>query len=105
MDRHREILVRTVANILPSPIAKQTYSQIVEVLPLSDVGLDVYPNDLFNHPVLEEHKELCPGVAERADKLRASFDVSALLMPSGVSGGFKPPISGVFLTARLQAAS
>lgn len=82
---HREILIRAIANVLASPIAKQTFAQIVDGLPLSDVARDCYSGSLCSlHPLLDEHKELCPGVAEEAQTLCSSFDTSTLLMPSKV---------------------
>jgi hypothetical protein len=83
---HREILIRAVANVLSSPLANQTYAQIVDGLPISHVATDCYSVALCpEHPLLDEHKELCPGVPEEAEKLCSSFDVTALLMPSTVS--------------------
>ncbi len=35
---YRDILLRAVANVLSSPIAKQTYAEIVDGLPLSNVA-------------------------------------------------------------------
>ncbi|KAL2140524.1 hypothetical protein VTI28DRAFT_3728 [Corynascus sepedonium] len=80
---HREILTRAIANVVASPIARQTFAQIVDGLPLSDVACDSFSGCLCSfHPLLNEHKELCPGVAEEAQKLCSSFDTSTLLMSS-----------------------
>ncbi len=82
---HREILTRAITNVVASPIAKQTFAQIVDGLPLSDVAWDTFSGCLCSlHPLLDEHKELCPGVAEDAQKLCSSFDTSTLLMSSKV---------------------
>ena len=81
----REILIRAVANVLSSPIAKQTYAQIVDGLPSSDIALNHYLAPFcYQHPLLDEHKELCPGVPEEAQKLCSSLDASTLLLPSTV---------------------
>lgn len=83
---HREILIRAVANVLSSPLAKQTYAQIVDGLPLSHVARDCYGVALCpQHPLLDEHEELCPGVPGKVEKLCSSFDAITLLMPSKVS--------------------
>ncbi|KAK3291340.1 uncharacterized protein B0H64DRAFT_331067 [Chaetomium fimeti] len=80
---HREILIRAVTKVLSSPLAKETYAQIVDGLPLSHVAKDCYRIDLSpHHPLLDEHKELCPGVLEEAEKMCSSFDTTTLLMPS-----------------------
>ncbi len=82
---HREILIRAIANVLSSPIAKQTYAQIVDGLPSSDIAWDHYVTPFCSqHPLLKEHKELCPGVPEEAQELCSSLDASTLLLPSTV---------------------
>ncbi len=82
---HREILIRAIANVLATPIAKQTYAQIVDGLPLADVAWDRYGGCLcYDHPLLREHKQLCPGVAEETERLCSALDFDALLMPSQV---------------------
>lgn len=63
--RHREILIRAIANVLESPIAQQTLAQIIDGLPLSDTAFDSTNGCLWiGHPLVENHKELCPGVIE-----------------------------------------
>jgi hypothetical protein len=82
---HREILIRAVANVLSSPIAKQTYAQIVDGLPSSDIAMDHYLRPFCSqHPLLEEHKEPCPGVPEEAEKLCSGLNAGTLLLPSTV---------------------
>jgi hypothetical protein len=63
---HRsEILIRAIANVLSSPITKETYAQIVDGLPLAHVAWDQYTGCLCHqHPLLNEHKKLCPSVSE-----------------------------------------
>ncbi len=81
-DPHREIFVRAVTNILSSSIAKKTYAQIIDGLPLADVAWNRYGGCLcYHHPLLEEHKELCPGVTEETERMLSSFDAGSLLMP------------------------
>lgn len=82
---HRDILLGAIANVLSSPIAKQTYAQIVDGLPLANVASDLYTGSLcYQHPLLDEHRELCPGVAEEAQELCSALDTNTLLMPSQV---------------------
>jgi hypothetical protein len=88
-DRHREIVTGAIANVLSSPIAEITYAQIVDGFPRSDVALDAYNGSICpGHPLPKKHTELCPGVLERAQELRDSFDVSILRIDSGVSALF-----------------
>ena len=83
---HRENPTRAIGNVLSTPIAKETYAQIVDGLPLRHVALDCYIGPVcFYHPLLEEHKDLCPDVSEEAETLCSSFDVGTLLMPLKVS--------------------
>lgn len=84
-NRHREILIRAIANVLSSPIAEETLGQIVDGLPLSRVAFDVYNSCVcILHPLLQEHQELCPGVLEEARSLCSNFDMSTLQMDSQV---------------------
>jgi hypothetical protein len=83
--RHRELLIRAVANVISSPIAKQTYAQIVDGLPLSEVADDGFDGrSCIDHPLYAEHTQFCPGVVEEAETLCSRFDANALLMPSQV---------------------
>ena len=103
---HREILTRAIANVVASQIAKETFAQIVDGLPLSNVAWDSYSGCLCSlHPLLDEHKELCPGVAEEAQKLCFSFDTSTLLMSSKVKKTPKQRPADVLLIAWLSAPS
>ncbi|KAK4131103.1 hypothetical protein BT67DRAFT_445079 [Trichocladium antarcticum] len=81
--RHRELLIRAVANVTSSPVAKQTYAQIVDGLPLSKVADDGFDGcSCPGHPLDPDHTQLCPGVAEETEALCSRFDANALLMPS-----------------------
>ena len=77
-------MIRAIANVLSTPIAKETYAQIVDGLPLSHVVWGFSGCPCTDHPLLNEHIELCPGVAEEAQKLCSEFDATTLLMPSKV---------------------
>lgn len=82
---HREILIRAIANVLASPIAQKTFAQIVDGLPLSRVARDSTSGCICSlRPLDDNHKELCPGVAEEAQKLCSSFNTGTLLMSSNV---------------------
>ncbi|KAK3896739.1 hypothetical protein C8A05DRAFT_20346 [Staphylotrichum tortipilum] len=78
---HREILTRAIANVAATPIAKQTFAQIVDGLPLSNVAWD------------SEAQELC-----------SSFDTSTLLMSSKLLQDYEsaPPGSPGFSTRLIE---
>ena len=85
VTHHRELLIRAVANVTSSPVAKQTYAQIIDGLPLSEVADDGFDGcSCPGHPLDPDHTQLCPGVAEEAEALCSRFDANALLMPSQV---------------------
>ncbi len=82
-SRH-ELLLRAVANVLAAPVAKLTYAQIIDGLPLADVARDcAIVNGVLSHdhPLVKEHKELCAGVAAEAEELCSAIDVDNLAMP------------------------
>lgn len=83
--RHCELLIHAINNVISSPVAQETYAQIVDGLPLSKVASDGFAGcSCLGHPLLTEHTELCPGVAEETEALVSQFDVNTLLMPSQV---------------------
>src|ERR1700761_6039464 len=82
----REIFMRAIANVLATPIAEITCAQIIDGLILSNVHYDVYDGNVCPlHLLIEEHKDLCPGVLEQTRELHTSFDPGALEMDSTVS--------------------
>jgi hypothetical protein len=89
-DEHRDAFIRALTNVLSSQIAEVTYGQIVDGLPLSSVALDVYRDNVCpGHPLLHEHKELCPGVDDHLRSLGTDFDAGSLKIKSG-AGAFYP---------------
>jgi hypothetical protein len=89
-DGHRDAFIRALTNVLSSQIAEITYGQIVDGLPLSSVARDVYSENLCSgHPLLDEHKELCPGVLNHLRRLGDGFDAGTLKIKSEV--GVFPP--------------
>ena len=84
--QHRQILRHAIANVLSSEVAKITYGQIIDGLPLSDVALDSYGDIACpGHPLLDEHLELSPEVLDKARQLYAIFDPDVLEVDSRVS--------------------
>ncbi|CAM1503617.1 Fc.00g012080.m01.CDS01 [Cosmosporella sp. VM-42] len=78
-QRHREVVVQAVSNVLATEAAESTFAQIVDGLPLSHVEKDGYDGSLSHqHPLHTQHTELCPGALETVQQLRQDFDGSNL---------------------------
>lgn len=83
---HAELFRRAITRVLSTEIAETTYAQIIDGLPLSDVVKDTEsggPPD--GHPINNSHRELCPGVLEKAREFREEFDPQILEFDSRVS--------------------
>ncbi len=77
--------MRAIANVLSSPIAKTTYGQIIDGLPLSDVVLDTYGSIVCpEHPLLDQHFGLSEDVLDKTSQLCSDFDPVILKMDSAV---------------------
>ncbi|KAH6641037.1 hypothetical protein F5144DRAFT_505970 [Chaetomium tenue] len=76
--QHRDAVTRAVLRLLDTEIAAQTYSQIIDGVPLCGVarGAQDY-RVLLGHP-LESHVALCPGVVDTAIQFRADFSMETL---------------------------
>ena len=81
-EQHHSTLASALANLLSTSIAEQTYAQIVDGLPLSDVW-EKYPND--RHDPIGNHRTLCPGSLEAVESLRLGFDIDVLELDATVS--------------------
>ncbi|KAK3896599.1 hypothetical protein C8A05DRAFT_48409 [Staphylotrichum tortipilum] len=84
---HREVLIRAVANVLSTSIATETHTQIVDGLPLASVARDRFHSGSIcsGHPLLQQHQELCPGVAEEAQRLCSGFDIGINRLNDGLA--------------------
>ncbi|KAI5855531.1 hypothetical protein GGS23DRAFT_443312 [Durotheca rogersii] len=92
---HREILTRAILNVLSGPIAKITYGQIVNGLPLSEVTLDSYEGTIARgHPLLDQHLELSSKVLDKLDQLYSTFDPETLRMSSTLLSAFRAASPG-----------
>lgn len=82
---HRDNFSRAVSNVVSTEIAKMTYAQIIVGLPLASVTQDTEDVGLpRGHPLLETHKELCPGVLEKTQEFRAQFNPGLLQLDTNV---------------------
>ncbi|KAI1500928.1 hypothetical protein F5X99DRAFT_384391 [Biscogniauxia marginata] len=92
---HREILTRAILNVLSSPIAKTTYGQIMDGLPLSEVALDSYEGTIARgHPLLDQHLELSSEVLDKLDQLYSAFDPETLRTGSTLLSAFRAASPG-----------
>jgi hypothetical protein len=79
---HLEPLKQAMHNLLSTPIAEETYAQIVDGMPIANV----YAEDHWFYeglPVMQ-HKELCLGVLEKTRSFRSQFDILSLEVPPKV---------------------
>lgn len=82
---HCELFVRALCRVLATDLAKLTYAQIIDGLPLSDTVDDTVGGGLSNkHPLYDMHDELCDGVMERTEEMSDSFDPNVLKFDSQV---------------------
>lgn len=84
--QHLDIFVQAILNILDTSIARETYSQIIDGLPLASVAGDSASSRLPNdHPLYEEHVQLCPGVQEKVHEMSCNFHPTSLNLDAEVS--------------------
>ncbi|KAJ2904505.1 hypothetical protein MKZ38_007948 [Zalerion maritima] len=94
-DPHRAILTRAILNILSTPIARTTYGQIMDGLPLAKVASDSYEGIIScGHPLLDQHHELSPDVLDRLDELYSNFDPGTLRISSALLSAFQAASPG-----------
>lgn len=83
--QHLGIFKQAIANILAMGIAEETYAQIIDGLPLARVVQDSGNGGLPpNHPIHEEHTELCSGVRDKLGEFKSQFAVGVLQLDSTV---------------------
>ena len=83
--QHLDDLTRAIRNVLTTDIAEETFSQIVDGLPLASIERDRYFGPLCSHhPLPHEHVDFCPGVQDQFKELRNEFDIGSLSFDSEV---------------------
>lgn len=72
-SEHLDPLRRAIRNILLTPIAEETYGQIIDGLPLHSV----YEQDhaCWEDAPVMEHTELCAGVLQKTRDFCSTFDI------------------------------
>ncbi|KAI1208356.1 uncharacterized protein F4807DRAFT_148957 [Annulohypoxylon truncatum] len=82
-SQHSDLFVRALDRVISTDLAKLTYAQIVDGLPLIDTVNDNMAGGLSNgHPLYDMHESLCDGVMERTEEIRATFDPKELKFDS-----------------------
>jgi hypothetical protein len=81
---HLDSFNHAITNILSTDIAKLTYAQLIDGIPLAKVARDDANRELPNDHPVHKHTELCPGVLERTREFRDSFDPGSLKIDAAV---------------------
>ncbi|RFU28610.1 hypothetical protein B7463_g7714, partial [Scytalidium lignicola] len=77
-EKHLEVFMQAVSNILATEVAKFTYAQIVDGLPTVDTWTK-YQVRMETHPVFQlNHVHLCAGALEKTRNLMSHFDLEKL---------------------------
>ena len=75
---HYVIFTRALKNVLATELALFTFAQIIDGLPIADVGFDRRDHGLSGDHPLDEHVELCPGALDMARELGGAWGPSTL---------------------------
>ncbi|KAK8159157.1 hypothetical protein IWX90DRAFT_291826 [Phyllosticta citrichinensis] len=73
---HVESLKSTVARILATPVARQTFAQIVDGLPLYEDRREYPPP--ATHPLVDGRRDVCPEASQAMDTFRDNFSLDML---------------------------
>ncbi|KAJ4264468.1 hypothetical protein NW762_005668 [Fusarium torreyae] len=73
-DRHREVLDQAIRNVLSTKLAKFTYAQIIDGLPIADVAWDRRLPGIMGEHIIDNHETLCPGALEKAEEYHETWD-------------------------------
>ncbi|KAK4128645.1 hypothetical protein N657DRAFT_667851 [Parathielavia appendiculata] len=106
-SQHSDALTRAVLRLLDTDLAAQTYSQIIDGVPLCDVvrGQQAH-RVILGHP-LENHVTLCPGVVNTARQFRANFSIGTLKFDTKLLEAFQAaaPDSRAFQLRLIELAA
>lgn len=83
-NAHQQALNRAVKNIISSPVAEETFAQIVDGLPLRHVALGNRRHQVLRGDPIDNHPELCSGALEKAREFQARFDAGGWEVASAV---------------------
>lgn len=77
-ENHLAAYARAVTNVLSTKLAEYTFAQLIDGLPLWDVVYALGHYGLDSEEPVYKHRELCPGVLEKAKSFCANFDTGTL---------------------------
>ncbi|POS75105.1 hypothetical protein DHEL01_v206505 [Diaporthe helianthi] len=100
---HLNIFHRALLHILGSELARDTFAQIVDGLPIADVAWDKRHPGIFgdDHPI-EAHATLCPGVKDKTSACLEQYDLHSLAFgPQTVQAYQNAPLGSKAFQTRL----
>lgn len=86
-DAHQRALEHAVRSIISTPIAEETFAQIVDGLPLRRVALGAQDHRVLRGDPIDNHPEMCPGALEKAREFQIRLNPRGLEVASTVSNG------------------
>lgn len=81
---HQSIFATTMANLLSTEVAEQTFAQIIDGLPLRNVAFSLRDTEYTTRDAVFAHVELCPGVLEKTRTFRDGFNPKAMKLKTDV---------------------
>ncbi|KAI5456877.1 hypothetical protein BGZ63DRAFT_395034 [Mariannaea sp. PMI_226] len=84
-EYHRKVLEQAIRNVLSTDLAKFTYAQILDGLPIADVAWDRRLPTIFGDHPIEEHENLCPDAMTKAQEYYDRWNPDVLTFYAKVS--------------------
>lgn len=84
-DAHQRALDSAVMSIVSTPIAEETFAQIVDGLPLRSMALGTQNHRVVRGDPIDNHPEMCPGALEKAREFQKRLYTRGLEVASAVS--------------------
>ncbi|PQK17538.1 hypothetical protein BB8028_0008g00480 [Beauveria bassiana] len=83
-QHHRDVLLQAIENICKTEAARDTFAQVLDGVPAGALLDDGHVTRTLpcSHPSRTDHRQPCPGILERLEKFRKSFDAASLLLDS-----------------------
>ncbi|KAG8163372.1 hypothetical protein KVR01_006669 [Diaporthe batatas] len=81
-DAHQQALDSAVMSIISTPIAEETFAQIVDGLPLRSVALGTQNRRVIRGDPIDNHPDMCPGALEKAREFQMRLNTRGLEVAS-----------------------
>ncbi|KAJ6789629.1 hypothetical protein PWT90_08484 [Aphanocladium album] len=109
-EQHRDVLLHAIENVCNTTDARMTFAQILDgvpTIPLLDGGNPLMLPLPESHPSWTQHQQLCPGVLERLDRFRKSFQAGTIHLDSKAILAYQSaaPGSRLFNTRLIELVS